>query len=76
MEAVLAVLQLEIRLIHLDDVITFGKNYDDVTANLQLILERLQNAGFKLKPKKYNIFEKSVSCLGHGIATDPEKVKV
>ena len=81
MEAVLAGLQWKICLIYLHDVITFGKSFDDAMANLQLILERLQNTGLKLKPKKCNIFEKSVSRLGHvmkdeGIAADPEKVKV
>ena len=44
------------------------------------MLERLRNAGLKLKPKKCDLFAKSVSCLGHiisdeAVETDPVKVK-
>ena len=80
MEAVLAGLQWEICLIYLDDIITFGKTFDEAVENLQQVLERLRNAGLQLKPKKCDLFAKSVSFLGHiisdeGVATAPEKVK-
>ena len=80
MEAVLAGLQWEICLIYLDDIITIGKTFGEAVENLQQVLERLRNAGLKLKPKKCDLFAKSVSFLGHiisdeGVATDPEKVK-
>ena len=63
MEAVLAGLQWEICLIYLDDIITFGKTFDEAVENLQQVLERLRNAGLKLKPKKCDLFAKSVSFL-------------
>ena len=80
MEAVLAGLQWDICLIYLDDIIVFGTSFDEAVENLQQVLGRLRNAGLKLKPKKCELFAKSVSFLGHiisdeGIATEPEKVK-
>ena len=80
MEAVLAGLQWKSCLIYLDDIISFGKTFDEAVENLQQVLERLRNAGLKLKPKKCDLFAKSVLFLGHivsdeGVATDPKKVK-
>ena len=42
---------------------------------------KMRSAGFKLKPEKCSLMQKSISFLGHvvsgdGIATDPEKIKV
>ena len=44
------------------------------------MLDRLRDAGLKLKPKKCELFSKSVPFQGHiisdeGVATDPEKIK-
>ena len=80
MEAVLAGLQWDICLIYLDDVITFGRSFDEAVENLKQVLDRLRGAGLKLKPKKCELFAKSVPFLGHiisneGVATDPEKIK-
>ena len=80
MEAVLAGLQWDICLIYLDDIITFGRNFDEAVENLKKVMERLRGAGLKLKPKKCELFAKSVPFLGHiisdeGVATDPEKIK-
>ncbi|MCG8032936.1 MAG: DDE-type integrase/transposase/recombinase, partial [Candidatus Thiodiazotropha taylori] len=80
MESILAGLRWDICLIYLDDVITFGKSFDEAVSNLQQVLERLRSAGLKLKPNKCELFAKSVTFLGHiisdeGVATDPEKIK-
>ena len=81
MEAVLAGLQWEICLIYLDDIITFGRTFEEAVENLEKVFNRLLGAGLKLKPKKCDLFAKTVSFLGHtisneGIATDPNKFKV
>ena len=82
MEAVLAGLQLEICLIYLDDIITFGRTFEEAVENLEKVFNRLLDAGLKLKiAKKCDLFAKTVSFLRHtisdeGIATDPNKVKV
>ena len=81
METVLAGLQWDICLIYLDDVIVFGKEFEDMIENLSVIFERLLSAGLKLKPKKCTLFARKVEYLGHvvsenGISTDPRKVGV
>ena len=74
-------LQWDICLIYLDDILTFGKSFDEAVENLEKVLDRLRTAGLKLKPKKCELFSKSVSFLGHiisdeGVATEPEKIKI
>ena len=46
---------------------------------IRLVLERLREAGLKLKPEKCNLFKTETKFLGHvisekGITTDPEKI--
>jgi hypothetical protein len=78
METVLAGLQWDICLIYLDDVIIYGKNFDEMIRNLSLVFDRLSSAGLKLKPRKCRLFAREVEYLGHvvsenGISTDPKK---
>ena len=81
MEAVLAGLHREICLLYLDDIITFGRTFKEEVENLEKVFDRLGGAGLKWKPKKCDLFAKTVSFRGHtisneGIAMDPDKVKV
>ena len=81
MTLVLAGLQWSTCLIYLDDVIVFGKTFEEHQARLQQVFERLRSAGLKLKPSKCFLFCSSVAFLGHvicadGVLTDPEKVRV
>jgi len=80
-ETVLAGLDWQICLIYLDDIIDHGRNFPNMLNNLDQVLERLQNAGLKLKPRKCQLFCKEVSFLGHlvsadGVQTDPKKIEV
>ena len=80
MEKVLTGLQWEILLVYLDDVIVFGRTVEEELERLHKVFGRLRSAGLKLKPSKCNLFQKSVTYLGHivsaeGVATDPAKVK-
>ena len=66
-------------LVYLDDVIVFGKTFDDCLANLEEVMRRIQSNGLKLKPKKCNLFRKSINYLGRvistsGIKADPKKL--
>ena len=81
MECVLAGLQWQTCLIYIDDVIVFGKTFENHLKNLEEVLTKIQNAGLKLSPKKCQLFRKKVEFLGHivsdkGISTDPKKVEV
>ena len=80
METVLAGLQWDICLIYIDDVIVYGRTFEEALKNLETVLERLRIAGLRLKAQKCELFNKSVSFLGHiisdkGIKTDPEKIR-
>ena len=81
METVLTGLQWDIHvcLIHLDDVIVFGKSFEDMLKNLSAVFERMQTAGLKLKARKCKLFSTEVEYLSHvvsknGVATDPKKI--
>jgi hypothetical protein len=80
METVLAGLQWDICLIYLDDVIIYGKNFDEMIRNLSLVFDRQSSAGFKRKTRKCRLFAREVEYLGHvvsekGISTDPKKIE-
>ncbi len=67
-------------LVYLDDVIVFGETQDELLSNLSLVLQRYQQAGLTLNPKKCVFLQDSLPFLGHivsaeGLATDPEKVQ-
>ena len=79
MELALRGLHWERCLVYLDDIVVFGRNFEQALENLELVLDRLASAGLKLKPKKCALFQHSVKFLGHvvakeGVSCDPEKV--
>ena len=80
MEKVLRPILNKICLVYLDDVIIFGKNFEEMLANLREVLLLLDKANLKLNPKKCSLFSREVKYLGHvvsenGISTDPEKIE-
>ena len=80
MEQVLRGLHWKTALLYLDDVIVIAPDFQTHLDRLSEVLERLQQAGLKLKPKKCELLQTRVKYLGHlvspdGIATDPEKVE-
>ena len=66
-------------LVYLDDVIVFGKTFQECISNLQEIVERIHSNGLKLNVKKCKLFQKSITYLGRiispdGIKADPKKL--
>lgn len=66
--------------VYIDDVITFGKTFDEVLDRLYQIFSRFRKAGLKVNPKKCVFFQHKVKYLGHvvsefGKETDPEKLE-
>ena len=64
----------------LDDIIIFGRTFEEHLTRLDHALNRLKSANVKLKPSKCAFGKRSVAFLGHiiselGISTDPEKIK-
>ena len=79
MEMILADMRYLSCLVFIDDVIIFGKSFEETLGSYRKFCMRMREAGLKLKPSKCSLFQKSVSFLGHivseeGISTDPEKV--
>ncbi|XP_067947099.1 uncharacterized protein [Watersipora subatra] len=55
-------------------------DFSSHVTRLAEVLERLRQAGLKLKPSKCSLFQTQVKYLGHivsdtGVATDPEKIQ-
>jgi hypothetical protein len=68
-------------LIYLDDLLVFGKDFDEHYFRLKEVLTRLQRANIKLSPKKCHILKREITYLRHKISNgevrhDPEKTKL
>jgi len=80
MEKVLHGLLSKICLVYLDDVIIFGKNFNEMLNNFKIVFLRLRSANLRINPKLCVLFG-NVKYLGHivssdGVTTDPEKIAV
>ena len=80
METVLAGLHWQSALVYLDDIVVFGRSFEEKLERLREVLRRLRQAHLKLNPKKCALFRTEVPFLGHivgaeGVKTDPEKTK-
>ena len=81
MESCLGELHLNWCIIHLDDVIIFSKTPDEHIERLRGVLQKLGNAGLKLKPSKCEFLKDQISYLGHivsknGVETNPKKIQI
>ena len=55
METVLADLMRKICFVYLDDILIIGKTFENHMENVARVLDRLREAGLKLKPSKRNL---------------------
>ena len=67
-------------IIYLDDIVIFSKDLASHLERLKAVLWKLEEAGFKLKPSKFELFQQQIAYLGHvisaqGVATDEGKIK-
>ena len=66
-------------LIYIDDIIVFGKSFDEHLQRIEQVLERILAAGLKLKPEKCNMLQRDVIFLGHvvsGEGVSPSPVNI
>ena len=70
MELVLQGLQWVTCLIYIDDIIVFGANFDQHVQGVEEVLDRIRQAGLKLKAAKINLLQKEVVSLGHVVSRE------
>ena len=80
MERILTGLHWEILLVYMDDIIIYGRTFEDELARLRVVFQKMQEIKLKLKPKKCHLFKKKVAYLGYvvsaeGVSTDPDKIE-
>ena len=69
----------DITMAYLDDIIIFSKNKAEHLEHIEIIFQKLKEAGLKLKESKCDFFKKEIHYLGHlisdkGIYPLPEKL--
>ena len=67
MELALNGLQWQICLIYIDDILIFSRNFDEHLDRLRQVVQRIKEAGLKLKPEKCQMFQEEVTFLGHRV---------
>ena len=77
MEAVLAGLTRDSCIVYIDDILVLGSTFDEHLANL---VNRLREAGLRLKPAKSHLARDEVEYLVYvvsadGIQVDPRKIE-
>jgi len=80
MDITLSNLKYSSVLIYLDDILIFSKDFQSHLKHIREVLQRLESAGFTIKPNKCSLAVQSVKFLGHvvdasGVRTDPDKIK-
>ena len=73
MELALQGLQWTTCLIYIDDVIVFGRNFEEHIRRVEEVFQRLKLAGLKLKPEKCNMLQSEVVFLGHVVTAKGTK---
>ena len=79
MQEVLAGLPMTTCMDYIDNVLVVGRTLEEHLINLETVLERLREAGLKLKPAKCSFMRPEVTYLGfvvkESMKTDPVKVE-
>ena len=69
METCLGDLNLHWCIIYLEDIVIFSKDLASHPERLEAVFQKLEEAGLKLKPSKYELFQWQIGYLGHVIST-------
>ena len=56
--------------VYLDDVLIFSRTMEEHLVHLQLVLDRIIQAGLKLRPSKCHFVKQEVRYLGHTVTPD------
>jgi len=75
MDFVLSGLSYITCLVHLDDIIIFGRTFEEQLSRLEEVFRRIQSANLKVKPTKCSFFQRQVAFLSHVISEDEISVQ-
>ena len=80
MDSVFGDQNLQTLLIYLDDILIFGRTFEETIERLDMVLSRLARYHLKVKPEKCQLFHQRLRYLGHivaedGVSPDPEKTR-
>ena len=80
MNRVLGPLMYQFCLAYLDDIIIYSKDFDSHLQHIEQVLEKVRDAGLKIKPQKSKAGETAVEFLGSritkdGISVQPDKIR-
>ena len=80
METCLGDLNLHWCIIYLDDMVIPSKDLASHLERLEAVFQKLEEAGLKIKPSKFELFQGQIAYLGHvisaqGKATDDGKIE-
>jgi RNase H-like domain found in reverse transcriptase/Reverse transcriptase (RNA-dependent DNA polymerase) len=73
MELALQGLQWETCLVYIDDIIVYATTFEQHIARVSQVLERIKQAGLKLRPDKCQMLQTEVVFLGHVVSKDGVK---
>lgn len=78
MDTILRGLKWQICMCYLDDVVIFGRTFQEHNIRLNIVLDCIEKAGLELNSKKCHFGERQTVVLGHlvdkdGIRPDPQK---
>lgn len=80
MENLLTDYNLNICCVFIDDIIIFGKTFEEHLQNIKLVFNRIREAHLKISPGKCEFFKRKVKFIGHvvseeGVEMDPDKTE-
>ncbi|MCW4336191.1 MAG: RNase H-like domain-containing protein [Candidatus Thiodiazotropha endolucinida] len=61
---------VDLSYIYIDDIIVYGRNFDEHIRRVEEVFTRLRDAGLKLKPDKCDMLQPEVVFLGHVVTAE------
>ena len=56
--------------VYLDDIIVYSRTFKKHQIHVRKVLQKIREAGLKLKPSKYQWFKQELTFVGHKVSVD------